>query len=74
MTITGTTPPDPKTPIVNPNMHCPTCQRPRELKVDKACSLAGATKGVRIRPMATHQNRGRPRKKLRKDPRDVRFY
>lgn len=71
MNIVGTTPP---APIVNPAMKCHECGRPRELKVDKACTLAGAGKGVRVRPMATHQNRGRPRKKLRKDPRDVRFY
>ena len=74
MNIAGTTPPDPTPKIMHPELKCPTCKRPRELNVDKACTLAGAGKGVRVRPMATHQNRGRPRKKVRKDPREVKFY
>lgn len=61
--------------IMHPDLKCPTCQRPRELKVDKFATLAGAIKGVRIRPMAVHRNKGRTNRRLRKrDPRNVQYY
>jgi hypothetical protein len=73
--ITGTTP---LPPVLHHGMTCPTCKKPRELKVDKFASLKGATKGVRIRAIMGKQvNRGRPRKKRqgeKSDPRQVHFY
>lgn len=51
----------------NPTQHCPTCKRPKDLKVDKPGSM-----GVRVRPMKVNVRVGKRR--LRRDKRDVKFY
>jgi hypothetical protein len=71
--ITGTTP---LPPVLHHGMTCPTCKKPRELKVDKPATMPSKAQGLRVRPMATHANKGRPNSRTRRkrDPRDVRYY